>query len=239
MDQMLEKLFRKSSAQDIAPSGVTRAEIDSLPWHHTIDFGGGLLSNGNTKIEVLRAQADIYFGREIRGKTVLDVGCWDGFNSFEAERRGASRVLATDHFAWSDECWGDRRSFELARRGLKSSVEAKDMGLDDLSIETVGQFDIVLFLGVFYHLKHPFADLERVAKLAKETLIVETYMDALDYPRPAMVFYPTNELANDHTNWWGPNRACVEGMLHDAGFKDVKFTEHPMYPDRGIFHGHR
>ncbi|HWL30629.1 MAG TPA: DUF1698 domain-containing protein [Xanthobacteraceae bacterium] len=216
-----------------------RQVIDALPWHHQIDFGDGLLSNGNAKIEVLRAQAEIYFSGGIEGKTVLDIGCWDGFNSFEAERRGASRVLATDHFAWSDACWGDRRSFDFAKEALNSSVEVMDIDLADLSVATVGQFDIVLFLGVFYHLRNPFADLERVAKLAKETLIVETHMDALDYPRPAMVFYPTNELAGDHTNWWGPNQACVEGMLRDVGFQNITFTVHPMYANRGIFHAHR
>lgn len=88
-----------------------------------------------------------------------------------------------------------------------------------MSVECVGQFDIVLFLGVFYHLKNPFADLQRVSKIAKEMIIVETHMDALDYPRPAMVFYPTAELADDPTNWWGPNEACVKAMLKDSGFQ--------------------
>ncbi len=156
-----------------------------------------MISNGCVKHQVLKVQAEIYFGDGITGKTILDVGCWDGFNSFEAELRGAKRVLATDHFAWSDQCWGRRAAFDLAKRALNSSVEVLDIPLDKLSIETVGQFDIVLFLGVLYHLKNPLADLERVSRLAKEMIIVETHMDALDYRGPAMVFYPTNELANN------------------------------------------
>jgi tRNA (mo5U34)-methyltransferase len=75
--------------------------VHELPWHHQIDFGNGLLSPGNTKISTLKAQADVYFRHCIDGKDFLDIGCWDGFNSFESRRRGAARVLATDHFAWS------------------------------------------------------------------------------------------------------------------------------------------
>ena len=218
---------------------ISQAEVDALPWHHQIDFGRGVISNGRVKLATLKAQADIYFSDGIAGKTVLDVGCWDGFNSFEAERRGARRVLATDHFAWSDQCWGKRAAFDLAKQALNSSVEVLDLSLEDLSTETVGQFDIVLFLGVFYHLKNPFAGLERVAELAKELIIVETHMDARKHPKPAMVFYPTNELANDPTNWWGPNQACVEAMLRDCGLSQIRFTVNPTDRKRGIFHAYR
>ncbi len=216
-----------------------RQRINALPWHHQIDFGNGILSPGNTPIATLRAQADVYFRDIIAGKTLLDVGAWDGFNSFEAKRRGAARVLAADHFAWSDECWGKRASFELARQCLAPEVEVMDIDLPDMTPEAVGTFDIVLFAGVFYHLRNPFLALENIAKLAKEWLIVETHMDALDVSRPAMIFYPTTELANDHTNWWGPNRPCVESMLKDVGFAHVEFTVHPHHANRGIFRGRR
>ena len=72
-----------------------------MPWFHQIDFGDGLLTPGNTKIENLRAMADIYFDEPLTGKSVLDIGCYDGFQSFEAFRRGAKRVLATDYFMWN------------------------------------------------------------------------------------------------------------------------------------------
>ena len=105
--------------------------VSQLPWHHQIDFGNGVISPGNGRIETLRAAAEAYFRDGIAGRTFLDVGCWDGFNSFEAARRGASRVLATDHFAWSDDCWGSRASFELARSYLAPEVEVLDIDLPD------------------------------------------------------------------------------------------------------------
>lgn len=218
----------------------TQAEVDRFSWHHEIDFGDGIRSNGNTKINVLRAQANYYYADDIvRGRSVLDVGCWDGFNSFEAARRGASRVLATDHFAWSHECWGNRAAFDLARSCLAPSVEVMDADLDELTLERVGPFDIVLFAGVFYHLRHPFAALEKVACLAREYLIVETHVDGADIGRPAMIFYPGKELADDHTNWWGPNNLCVEAMLRDLGFSEVQTLAHPMHRNRSIFRGRR
>src|SRR5437868_6401458 len=134
--------------------------VNSLPWHHQIDFGQNVLSPGTTAIDVLRQQADVYFKYGVADMSVIDIGCWDGYNSFEAHTRGARRVLATDHFAWSDRCWGDRASFELARAHLAPEVEVLDIDLPDLSVESVGSFDVVLFLGVLYHLRHPLAELE-------------------------------------------------------------------------------
>jgi tRNA (mo5U34)-methyltransferase len=213
--------------------------VNALPWHHQIDFGNGIVRPGNTPLGVLQQQAEIYFKDRVNGLTVLDVGCWDGFNSFEAKRRGAARVLATDHFAWSDECWGSRESFELARTHLAIEVEVRDIDIPDLAPGTVGLFDVVLFLGVFYHLRNPFAALENVSRLCEKTIVVESHLDARDIDRPAMVFYPTDELAGDSTNWWGPNPACMLAMLADLGFSRVEYTEHPVHPSRGIFHGHR
>jgi SAM-dependent methyltransferase len=204
-----------------------------------IDFGDGITSPGATKLHVLNAQADIYFRAGVADLSVIDVGCWDGFNSFEAKRRGAARVLATDHFAWSDKCWGSRESFELARANLGLAVEVMDIDLPEIIPATVGHFDLVLFCGVLYHLRDPLGALERISEICSRTLVVESHLDALEIERPSMIFYPTNELANDPTNWWGPNPACVTSMLKDLGFPTVEFTWHPVYPHRGIFHGHR
>jgi tRNA (mo5U34)-methyltransferase len=231
--QDLAKRLGAMSREDLATS------INTLKWFHQIDFGEGLISPGIAPIDVLRKQAAVYFQHGLAGKSVLDIGCWDGFYSFEAKKYGASRVLATDHFAWSDECWGKRRCIELARAHIAPDVEIMDIDIPDLSIERVGAFDTVLLLGVFYHLKNPFATLEQIAPLASECLIVETHLDAMDYSRPAMVFYPGNELGGDYTNWWGPNRACVEAMLLGVGFSRVRFTLNPVSASRGIFHAYR
>jgi tRNA (mo5U34)-methyltransferase len=157
----------------------------------------------------------------LAGKTVLDVGAWDGFFSFQAERRGARRVLATDSYSWRGDGWGSKAGFELARSALNSQVEDADIDVMDLSPERVGTFDVVLFLGVLYHLRHPLLALERVASVTREWLIVETVVDCLDYPRPAMAFYQDKELNNDPTNWWAPNQSCAEAMLRSVGFRLV------------------
>jgi tRNA (mo5U34)-methyltransferase len=213
--------------------------VRALPWFHEIDFGDGLRSAGSTPLDVLRQQAALYFKDGVTGLSVIDVGCWDGFNSFEAMRRGASRVLATDHFAWSDSCWGARESFELARAHLAPEVEVLDIDVLDITEATVGRFDVVLFCGVLYHLRDPLGALERMSALCDRTIVVETHLDALEYDRPMMVFYPGRELADDPTNWWGPNPACVIAMLQSAGFGRVEYTEHPVHETRGIFHAHR
>ena len=215
-----------------------RARINQLPWHHQIDFGNGILSPGNTKLDVLRAQADVYFRDGVQGRSVLDVGCWDGFNSFDARVRGASRVLATDHFAWSEKCWGKRECIDIAHAALGIDIEILDIDLPAISRDSLGGFDIVLFLGIFYHLRNPFLALEQAAAVCDDLIIIETHLDAMDQEKPAMIFYPTNQLANDPSNWWGPNPACIMAMLFDLGFSS-EYTPHPVYGNRGIFHGRR
>jgi tRNA (mo5U34)-methyltransferase len=172
----------------------------------------------------------------LAGMTVLDVGAWDGFYSFEAERRGAKRVLATDHQAWrSAEAFGwgtGKAGFELARRALGSQVEDLEIDVYDLAPRTVGTFDVVLFLGVLYHLKDPLGALERVASVTNKLLIVETALDLMGLKKPAMAFYPGDELNADPTNWFGPNAACVEGMLRACGFQRVQCVSRHSWMER-------
>jgi tRNA (mo5U34)-methyltransferase len=229
-----------STASTTSPDELRKRALE-LRWYHSIDLGEGVVTPGVTPLEVAVSLAEIYFGDDVRGKSVLDIGCWDGFNSIEALHRGARDVLATDHFAWhSSSCWGNRECIEIARSLVAPEMRVEDIDLADLSVKRVGQFDTVLFAGVFYHLRHPLPVLEKVARMVGETLILETHLDARDIDRPAMIFYPGRELAGDSTNWWGPNEACVEAMLADVGFKEVRFTPHPIEPDtRGIFHARR
>ena len=212
-------------------------EIKTLPWFHSIDLGNGLITPGRARLSDLRAMADAFFDQPLSEKTVLDIGCYDGFYSFEARRRGAKHVVATDHFIWQDP--RVRRCFDIAKDMVAPDIEVHDLDIAELTPARIGTFDVVLFAGIFYHLRHPFAVLEHIAPLAKGTLVVETRLDAVESKRPAMTFYPSSELNNDSSNWWGPNRACVEAMLRDLGFPQVRFRTNPTHSCRGIFHGRR
>lgn len=167
---------------------------------------------------------------DLTGSSVLDIGAWDGFFSFAAERRGAQRVLATDSFCWDGGGWGTKAGFDLARRALNSKVEDKRIEVIDLSPDTVGVFDVVLFLGVLYHMKHPLLALERVASVTRTQLIMQTQVDMLAVARPAMAFYPGTELNGDPTNWVGPNPAAVVAMLQLVGFTRVEILS-KSFPD--------
>jgi tRNA (mo5U34)-methyltransferase len=226
----LETHRRGGSMQDLGTRGVEalRREADALGWFHRIDLGHGIVTNA--LYDPRRTLREIKLPPSLDGKTVLDVGAWDGFYSFEMERRGAGRVLATDSFSWSGPGWGTKASFELARRALGSNVEDLDIDVMDLSAERVGRFDIVLCLGVLYHLRHPLLALERLFDVTGEILVLETEVDLLWQRRPAAAFYPGNELCGDESNWWGPNPKAVVGMLQASGFRRVEIANRHSLP---------
>ena len=213
-----------------------RKRVEGYKWFHSIDLGGGIVTPGHDSQEQHRQEAKLMFDPiKISGASVIDVAAWNGFHSFEAKRRGAARVLATDHFAWNHADFRGRETFDLAREALGLDIEAQDIDIPDISVEKLGTFDVVLFLGVFYHLFDPIDGLRRVASLARDVLVVVTHIDLEDVGRPAMVFYPGSELAGDSTNWWGPNVACVEALLRAFGFNRIDFTSKP----RPMFHAWR
>ncbi len=194
-----------------------KKKINEIKWWHQIDLGNGIITPGQGKTADLFKRLGL--PENLKGKTVLDIGAWDGFYSFECEKKGASRVLATDSFVWK---YRTKDGFDLAKKVLKSKVEEKLIDVLDISPETVGTFDIVLFSGVLYHMRHPLLSLEKVYSVTKEMAIIETATDMLDIQRPAMAFYPENELHGDPTNWFGPNPSCVEAMLKVVGFRKVE-----------------
>ena len=199
-------------------------------WYHSIDLGGGLVTRGIDDTPLRLARLDL--PASLQGLTVLDVGAWDGFFSFECERRGAARVVATDYYSWHGSGWGAKAGFELAREALGSRVEDVDVDVMDIAPGQLGTFDLVLFLGVLYHLRHPLLAIEKIAAITRGTLILETVVDLVGLGRPAMAFYPDRELNADPTNWWGPNQEAVVGMLKSAGFDDVRVvtpTPGPLY----------
>lgn len=202
-----------------------RTRVEAIRWYHTIDLGNGIVTRGadNTAFRLARLDLPASFD----GATVLDIGAWDGFFSFEAERRGAARVVAADYYSWHGAGWGSKAGFELARATLGSKVEDIDIDVMDLAPSRIGTFDIVLFLGVLYHLRHPLLALERVASVTQRTLILETVVDMIGVRRPAAAFYPGRELNNDPTNWWAPNVPALHGMLRDVGFESVRTVTPP------------
>ncbi len=116
---------------------------------------------------------------------------------------------------------------------------SREIDVADLSVDSVGEFDVVLYLGVFYHRYDAIEALARVARLAKHVLIVETHLDLRDIDVPAMAFYPGRELDNDPTNWWGPNEHCMRALLAGHGFNDIEVAAHPAADNRAIFHAWR
>lgn len=208
------------------------AEVAKIKWFHTIDLGNGIATPGAgaspQRLQMLRLPEDL------TGMTVLDIGSWDGFFAFECERRGAKRVLATDSYCWSGNGWGTKDGFNLARRALGSRVEDLEIDVLDLSPERTGVFDLVLCLGVLYHMRNPLLALERILSVTGRRLILDTHVDLLTIKRPAIAFYSDNELNDDPTNWCGPNPAAVEAMLKTVGFSRVEIVARQLSPARRL-----
>ncbi len=198
-------------------SDELRTAVAGIRWFHTIDLGQGVVTPGEGGNQV--ALRRLGLPQRLDGLTVLDVGASDGFFSFEAERRGARRVLATE--IWVGR--GTQAGFELARRALGSRVEDKRIDVFDLSPGAVGVFDLVLFLGVLYHLRHPLLALERVSSVTGGQLILETHVDMLHCARPACALYPAG---------CGPNTAAVIAMLKIVGFRRVAVVSRYSFPYR-------
>ncbi len=168
-----------------------------------------------------------------KGKTVLDIGCWDGYFSVEALRRGTSRVLATDHYVWHTQ-WS-RGAFDLVREHLAPELEVADIDVYDLSPAAIGTFDIVLFTGLLYHMRRPLLAARAGGKRLRRS------PDPRDGARrhgpraPGDGVLPGTELKDDPSNWWGPNRLCVEAMLCDVGFGHITYTPTPIPKEWTIF----
>lgn len=202
-----------------------RQRMHAIRWYHSIDLGGGIVTPGLDRSAARLSRLAI--PADLRGMRVLDIGAWDGFYSFECERRGAADVTAIDSFSWDGSGWGSKAGFDLAHDVLNSSVESVILDVMDLSPDRVGTFDLVLFLGVLYHLRHPLEALERVASVTRGSLILETQVDLVGMRRPAMAFYPTGELNRDDSNWWAPNLPALHAMLLDVGFTGVTVITPP------------
>jgi tRNA (mo5U34)-methyltransferase len=186
---------RRPEAGDLA------ARVAEVQWFHRTQLPEGIVTAGVTDPgrNVLPL---IGLPERLDGCSVIDVGAWDGFFSFEAERRGAADVLATDSYCWSGEGWGTKAGFELAREAYASKVRDLDIDVMQLSPDTTGVFDVVLFLGVLYHLRNPIEAIDRVASVTGDRLFLEAEVRLDWLPSPAAVLFPDRELGGDPTNWF-------------------------------------
>ena len=153
---------------------------------------------------------------DLSGKTVLDIGAWDGYFSFEFERRGAKRVLAIDSYAWSPRPGGFPRGLEcflLGREFYNSKVEYQRLDLYDLDPAAIGTFDLVFCAGVLYHMRHPLLGLEKIRSVTAGQLILETHqlIPAVHERIPLIRFFPGDEeaVARDKSPGGFPTRAWV------------------------------
>ena len=211
-------------------------QMNRIRWFHRIALGDSVVTPGrDASSEKL---ASLGLPENLSGKSVLDIGAWDGFFSFEAERRGAARGLSIGSQVWRMPHIG-KAGFDFAHQTLNSRAESRVLDVMQLAPDLVGKFDLVLMLGVLYHLPNPLDALVRVASVTADQLILETHVDLLDCPRPAIAFYPGSELNHDKSNWIGPNGPALEGMLHAAGFRrtQIVYESRETYPLAGATPG--
>lgn len=212
-----------------------QAQIKRMTWAHPIK----LTEDVNTRDWHVQRRFErrlrlLQIPPDLRGKTVLDIGAWDGFFSFECERRGAERVLAIDTFAWDTN---GMDSFLLAHKAFNSKVEYRRMDVHELDPGEIGKFDVVLFLGVFYHCVNPLVALQRIADVCRDLLICETHclIPFMHEKYPLVPFFPGDEKANEpgQTDKENPYQFCsiptLEGlkqMLKAAGANrlEIKYT---------------
>jgi tRNA (mo5U34)-methyltransferase len=225
-------VFRKN-----VPADGLLASINSRQWFHRIELGRGVTTPGmDDSPAKLKALA---FPKDLSGKSVIDIGAWDGFFSFEAERRGAAEVLSTDHYCWTRDGIFDKGGFNIAKAALNSNVKERTLRVEELPGANLGTFDLVLFLGVLYHAPDPLGYMKIVRSLTKGMAIIETHVDLLDIDRPAMAYYPGASLNGDATNFFGPNELAVHGLCEDAGFSRVEtIAPDRRFPTRMAFHAY-
>ncbi len=206
-------------AQDEATVDWVNAQKDILSEtgrYHSIQLPDGNVLEGVQSISHLQDRlARFPVPGDLAGKRVLDIGAWDGWFSFEMERRGAE-VMAVDCV--------EVPAFRAAHNLLNSKVDYRVLDMDELSPATIGRFDIVLFFGVLYHLRHPLLGLERVCQLTRDLALVESFVtdEQLNPGQPTMEFYETDELGGQTDNWCGPSTSCLMAMCRSAGFVRVE-----------------
>jgi tRNA (mo5U34)-methyltransferase len=231
-----------------------QAQADDILWFHTIDLGDGVVTRGASELQMPASQFPSF-----EGKSVLDIGAWDGGYSFMAERGGAQRVVALDHYAWGvdieargdywNQCAADgtlpdqsrdltdfwrpdlpgRRGFEFAAAALDSKVETVVTDFATTDLAELGVFDVVLYLGVLYHMKEPLTCLERVRAVTGEVAVIETlalHLQGLE-DQKLLQFYAGGEVNQDFGNWYAPTMSALHALCLAAGFSSVRTIQGP------------
>jgi len=234
----------KRSHRSLPPKELERRARALGDWFHNIDLGGVKTAPNH----FLGDYPAIKWSRfadaipaDLSGLTVLDIGCNAGFYSIEMKRRGAARVVGVDY----DETYLRQARFAAAACGTE--IEFRKLSVYDVA--RLGErFDIVLFMGVFYHLRHPLLALDLIHEHVAADLLIfqsmqrgadEVAVLAEDYPFwekaifdqpgfPRLQFIE-RRYAHDETNWWIPNRACAEALLRSAGFDILQHPEEEVY----------
>lgn len=234
-----------SEARAIHTREQIEARIRALgQWFHNIDLGGVKTAPdhflGDYPAVKWRAFAHCV-PADLTGKSVLDIGCNAGFYAMEMKRRGAGRVVALD----SDDLYLEQGRFAAEVNGM--DIEFRKMSVYEVP-QLREKFDIVLFLGVLYHLRHPLLALDLLHDhVARDLLVFQSMQrgsrevrqleddyhfwetgvfDEAAYPK---MFFVERSYSGDWTNWWIPNRACVEAMLRSAGFDILEHPEQEVY----------
>lgn len=214
------------------------------PWFHNLDLGGIKTAPEHFLGDYPQVKWRTFataLPADLSGKSVLDIGCNAGFYALEMKRRGAARVVAIDH----DESY-------LAQARFAAEVNGADIAIEKLSVYDVAAlretFDIVLCLGLFYHLRHPLLALDLIHEhVAHDLLVFQSMQRGAEIVEPLAPDYPFAEAAifelpgmprlhfieksyaHDPTNWWIPNRACTEALLRSAGFTVIDHPEAEVY----------
>jgi tRNA (mo5U34)-methyltransferase len=236
-----ERCIRDDPDFPPCPIADLQEKVASLPWFHSINLGGGIVTPGHkSRYEISREAEAIFSPLNLRDRTVADIGAWNGAFTVEAKRRGAARILAMDHYTWAHPHFRGKQAFDLVMSRLGIDVETKLIDIQNATAADIRRCEVVLFLGVFYHLFNPISALQVLAEITAEVLVLETHLDLENLAKPAMVFYPDRELGGDPTNWWAPNRAGMEALLRAVGFAKVLYAPNPLAAShRGIFHAYK
>ena len=204
-----------------------QSRIDTINWYHEFNFGNGLVAKSKTRDAEFHRRLWAFIRSKLdridfAGKTVLDIGCWDGYWSFYAEKRGAKHVLATDDV---DQNWAGDSGLALAKELLNSSISI-DTKLSVYSLaELKTKFDIVLCLGVYYHLIDPFYAFAQIRHCCHESTIVVFEGDvALGLPLETGMY----NLTDLSVSRFRPSCALLSGLLSAAYFtidSEIFFTQ--------------